>query len=141
MSVVGLCRDGQTGRVSGRQTGPRKMTYMTGIYLVSAGRLGEPHRGTGGFPVPSKEGKSRPADLHPLTLLPPATTDRRGVVGGSSGVLNNQDRRLVRVVVSRPDDAQHPVREVDRVARLPVGNRRLQRRRVSDLLPRAGCAL
>jgi hypothetical protein len=49
------------------------MTYMTGIYLVSAGRLGEPHRGTGGFPVPSKEGKSRPADLHPLTLLPPAT--------------------------------------------------------------------
>jgi hypothetical protein len=40
-------------------------------------------------------------------------------------LLHDQDRRLVGIVVSRPDDAQRPAAEVDRVSGPPVGDRGL----------------
>src|SRR4029453_7323696 len=49
---------------------------------------------------------------------------------GSVLLLHDQHGRLISVVVSLPDHAQRLVTEVDRVARVPVGDRRLQRRRV-----------
>jgi hypothetical protein len=81
-----------------------------------------------------RERWSSPTRLAPAQAALPAPWNPRSFrprpSGSFSHVLDNQDLRLIAVVVPDPHDAQHPASKWDRVASLPVRDNGLQRRRV-----------